>query len=40
TIEDALARGAWHSEGAPTARVFADQPAENAWPIGRPPLLG
>jgi hypothetical protein len=40
TLEDALRRGAWHNEGAPTARKWVPLPAANPWPLARPPLLG
>jgi hypothetical protein len=40
TLPDVLARGGWHSDGAPTGRRTAPQPAANAWPLGEPPLLG
>jgi len=40
SLDDALARGAWHSDGAPTARRFEPQLAANPWPLGQPPLLG
>ncbi len=40
TLDDALRRGAWHSEGAPLARQWAQQHANNPWPLGRPPMLG
>lgn len=40
TLEDALRRGAWHNEGAPTARQWVQLPAANPWPLARPPLLG
>jgi len=40
TIQQALAHGAWHHDGAPTARRFVQQPAGNVWPLGQPPLLG
>jgi hypothetical protein len=40
TLEDALRRGAWHNEGAPTARKWVPLPAVNPWPLARPPLLG
>ena len=40
SIEQALAHGAWHRDGAPTARRFVQQPAGNVWPLGQPPLLG
>ena len=40
TLEDALQRGAWHNEGAPSAREWAQLPQDNPWPLARPPLLG
>ena len=40
SLADVLARGAWHSDGAPTARRIEALPAGNAWPLGQPPLLG
>jgi 6-hydroxynicotinate reductase len=40
SLADALARGAWHSDGAPTARRFEALPAANPWPLGHAPLLG
>jgi len=40
SLDDALARGAWHDDGAPTARRFEPLPAANPWPLGQPPLLG
>src|SRR5258706_9436673 len=40
SLADALARGAWHNDGAPTARRFEAQPAANPWPLGEPPMLG
>jgi 6-hydroxynicotinate reductase len=40
SLGDALARGAWHSDGAPTARRFEALPAANPWPLGQAPLLG
>ncbi len=40
SLADALARGAWHSDGAPTARRFETLPDANPWPLGQPPLLG
>jgi len=39
-LAQVLATGAWHHDGAPTARRFVAQPAANPWPLGRPPLLG
>ena len=40
TLDDALARGAWHNDGAPTARRYEALPNGNPWPLGQPPLLG
>jgi len=40
SLDDALARGAWHNDGAPTARRFEPLTAANPWPLGQPPLLG
>jgi len=39
-LAQVLATGAWHHDGAPTARRFIAQPTGNGWPLGRPPLLG
>jgi 6-hydroxynicotinate reductase len=40
SVADALARGAWHADGAPTARRFEALLPANPWPLGQPPLLG
>jgi hypothetical protein len=40
TLSDALTSGAWHNDGAPTARRFEAIPPQNIWPLGQPPLLG
>ena len=40
SLDDVLARGAWHNDGAPTARRFEPLPAANPWPLGQVPLLG
>ena len=40
SLDDALARGAWHDDGAPIARRFEPLPAANPWPLGQPLLLG
>ncbi|WP_137892872.1 6-hydroxynicotinate reductase [Ramlibacter sp. 2FC] len=40
TLEEVLRRGAWHNDGAPTARRWTGIAAANPWPLGRPPLLG
>jgi hypothetical protein len=39
-IEQVLSTGAWHDDGAPTARRFVQHAAVNPWPLGRPPMLG
>ena len=39
-LQQVLQQGAWHNDGAPTARRWAAQPAVNAWPLGQPPMLG
>ncbi|MDE2093906.1 MAG: 6-hydroxynicotinate reductase [Burkholderiales bacterium] len=33
SLADALAHGAWHNDGAPTARRFEALPAANPWPL-------
>ncbi|CAG1000055.1 6-hydroxynicotinate reductase [Burkholderiales bacterium] len=40
SLDDALARGAWHRDGAPTGRRIDATLPENPWPLGRAPLLG
>jgi hypothetical protein len=40
SLDQTLSNGAWHGDGAPTARRIADQPAANGWPLGAPPQLG
>ncbi len=40
TLEQALSRGAWHNEGAPSSLQWAPLLAANPWPLARPPLLG
>ena len=40
TLEEALRSGAWHNEGAPTARSWSPQLDKNPWPLANPPLLG
>ena len=39
-LAEVLASGAWHQDGAPTARRFVAASPANPWPIGRGPLLG
>ena len=39
-LSEVLAHGAWHHDGAPTARRFIASQASNPWPIGQGPLLG
>ncbi len=40
SLEQVLQSGAWHNEGAPTARLWTQGAAANPWPLGQPPLLG
>jgi hypothetical protein len=40
TIEEALARGAGHRDGAPLSRRYIAGHPENPWPLGQPPMLG
>jgi len=40
SLDDALRHGAWHNDGAPTARRIETISAANPWPVGRAPLLG
>jgi len=40
TLQQVLASGAWHHDGAPTARRWGRHPDPNPWPIGAPPMLG
>jgi len=35
-----LARGGWHQDGAPTARRWLANDAQNPWPLGQAPMLG
>jgi hypothetical protein len=39
-LAEVLASGAWHQDGAPTARRTVAWSAANPWPIGQGPLLG
>jgi hypothetical protein len=39
-LEEVLRVGAWHDDGAPTARRWSLQDASNPWPLGQPPQLG
>jgi hypothetical protein len=39
-LVEVLRSGAWHADGAPTARQWVMQPAQNPWPLGQPPQLG
>jgi hypothetical protein len=39
-LSEVLASGAWHHDGAPTARRFVPSSSANPWPIGQSPLLG
>jgi len=40
SLEDVLRSGAWHNDGAPTARRWAVRSDVNPWPLGQPPMLG
>jgi 6-hydroxynicotinate reductase len=40
TLQDVLAHGAWHNDGAPTGRRTDALIPANAWPLGLPPMLG
>ena len=39
-LAEVLRVGAWHRDGAPTARRWLVRSSANAWPLGQPPLLG
>jgi len=39
-LDEVLRRGAWHNDGAPSARLWIESTPGNPWPLGRPPLLG
>jgi len=39
-LEEVLRTGAWHHDGAPTARRWAAHAVANPWPLGQRPLLG
>lgn len=40
SLDEALRRGAWHNDGAPTGRRWIAGGPANPWPLGQPPLLG
>jgi hypothetical protein len=40
SLDQVLRSGAWHHDGAPTARRFGACLPGNPWPLGQPPLLG
>jgi 6-hydroxynicotinate reductase len=40
SLADVLRDGAWHHDGAPTARRWSAMPSTNPWPLGHAPLLG
>lgn len=40
SLQEVLAHGAWHNDGAPTARRTVSLSPVNVWPLGQPPLLG
>ncbi|MCD6674997.1 MAG: 6-hydroxynicotinate reductase [Burkholderiaceae bacterium] len=39
-LDEVLRHGAWHDDGAPTARRWVEASKRNPWPLGRPPLIG
>ncbi len=39
-LAQVLRDGAWHNDGAPTARRWSQIAPQNPWPLGRPPLIG
>ena len=39
-LSSVLETGAWHNDGAPPARRWARQPAQNGWPADSGPMLG
>ena len=39
-LDQALARGAWQDDGAPTAREWRTADRINPWPLGHGPMLG
>ncbi|MGJ7545289.1 6-hydroxynicotinate reductase [Variovorax sp. LT1R16] len=39
-LQEALARGAWQDDGAPTARQWVRIDDANPWPLGQSPMLG
>ena len=40
SLAQVLQTGAWHNDGAPTARVWTAAMDANPWPLGQPPMLG
>jgi 6-hydroxynicotinate reductase len=40
SLAQTLQSGAWHHDGAPTARRWLTHKPANVWPLGQPPLLG
>ncbi|HYP85156.1 6-hydroxynicotinate reductase [Variovorax sp.] len=40
SLDQVLARGAWHQDGAPQARRWVAQDQANPWPLGHVPMLG
>ncbi len=40
SLAQTLATGAWHDDGAPTARRIIAAAPGNPWPLGRAPMLG
>jgi hypothetical protein len=40
TVQEVLARGAGHRDGAPLGRRTIAGHRDNPWPLGQPPMLG
>ena len=40
SLEQVLRTGAWHNDGAPTARRWHPSSERNPWPLGQGPMLG
>jgi 6-hydroxynicotinate reductase len=40
SLEQVLKTGAWHQDGAPTARLWACHSVDQPWPLGQGPMLG
>ncbi len=40
SLDEVLRSGAWHNDGAPTARRWLAGSPDNPWPLGHGPMLG